>query len=86
MSIFTYILMVLVSFLSCKKIVLLHTYLFKLSGVMVILLILISYFYVQSYFLTIISIVVMLASIEGMIIFIKYGYVDPNVKSIFSIK
>jgi len=76
----------IVSAIICKKPIMMHTSLLRLNGVLVYLLIVSSYFVNTTYFVTAILIIYFVAFIEEIIIFIKYGEVDPDSKSIFQIE
>ncbi len=75
----------IVSAIKCKKPIMMHTSLLRLNGVLVYILIIASYFVNTTYFVTAILIIYFVAFIEEIIIFIKYGEVDADSKSIFHI-
>jgi len=45
-----------------------------------------SYFFDTTYFLSAILIIYIIGFLEEIIIFLKYGFVDPDVKSVFHVK
>jgi phosphatidylglycerophosphate synthase len=76
----------LISGILLKKPILMHTFLFKLNAVLVYLLIIFSYFTNTTYFIAFILVVYIIGFIEEIIIFIKYGEVDPDTMSVFSLR
>ncbi len=68
-----------------KKVNLLHTYLQKISGVSVFSILVLSHFFDTTIFILIVIIVYIIAFLEELLIFIKYGEVDPNTTSIFKV-
>lgn len=75
-----------VSAIKCKKPIMMHTSLLRLNGVLVFLLLISSYFFDTTYFVTAILIIYFVGFTEEIIIFIKYGEVDPDSKSLFQIQ
>ncbi|MBN2853106.1 MAG: CDP-alcohol phosphatidyltransferase family protein [Clostridia bacterium] len=75
-----------VSAIKCKKPIMMHTSLLRLNGVLVYLLLIFSYFFDTTYFVTAILIIYLIGFTEEIIIFIKYGEVDPDSKSMFQIQ
>ena len=74
-----------VSSITCKKPIMMHTFLLKLNGVLVYFLILISYFADTTYFISLILGIYYIGFIEEIAIFIKYKEVDPDTTSIFTL-
>lgn len=68
-----------------KKVNLLHTYLQKICGVAVFSILVLSHFFNTTTFILIVIIVYILAFLEELLIFIKYGEVSPNTTSIFKV-
>ncbi len=68
-----------------KKVNLLHTILQKACGLSVFSLLILSHFFDTTIFILIVIIVYIIAFLEELLIFIKYGEVDPNTTSIFKI-
>jgi hypothetical protein len=60
-----------------------HTSLLRYNAVLVYFLIISSYFINTSLFVAIVLSIFIIAFIEEIIIFIKFGQVDPDTKSIF---
>lgn len=76
-----------VSGIRCKKPILMHTFILKLNAVILYFVVIfaeVSETYV-SYVITGLAILYLIGMTEEMIIFIKYGNVDPDSKSIFHI-
>lgn len=74
-----------VSGILCKKPIMMHTSLLRLEGVLVYLVIIASFFMNTTWFIAIILIIYLIAFTEEILIFIKYGEVDPDTTSIFKI-
>lgn len=72
-----------VSGIWCKKPIMMHTFLLKLNGVLVYLLVILSYFFNTTSFITVILVIYIIGFIEEMIIFIRFGNVDPDTWSLF---
>ena len=79
------ILSFIVSALKCKKPLLMHTTLLRVSAAMVYFLFIFSFFFDTVYFGTIVLVLYLIAFLEEILIFIIYGKVDPDTKSIFSL-
>jgi phosphatidylglycerophosphate synthase len=75
----------LVSLIKCGKPIMMHTTLLRFNAVNVYLMVILSFFMDTSLYLTIILIIFMIGFIEEIIIFIKFGQVNPDTKSIFSL-
>ena len=75
----------LISSMFCKKPIMMHTFLLKLNGVLVYLLVITSFFFNTTWFITIILLIYFIGFIEEILIFIKYGEVDPDIPSILSL-
>lgn len=76
----------IVSLVRIKKPMMLHTWLLKLPSGLLFFYVLFSYFYDTPIALGFVLVVYMLGFIESIIIFIKYGDIDPDSKSLFHIK
>ena len=74
------------SFILFKKPILMHTTILRLPTLLLFFFIILSYFFNTTYFLSAILVVYIVGFLEEIIIFIKYGLVDPDSKSIFHIK
>ena len=72
----------LISGILCKKPIMMHTFLLRLNGVLVYFVVVFSYFLNTTWFITIILFIYFLAFIEEILIFVKYGEVDPDTKSL----
>ena len=75
----------IVSSIMCKKPIMMHTFLLKFNGVLVFALLIASYFVDTTYFISIILFIYYIGFIEEIAIFAKYGEVDPDTMSIFSL-
>jgi phosphatidylglycerophosphate synthase len=73
----------IVSYIKTKKLIMMHTSLLRYNAVLVYFLIISSYFINTSLFVAIVLSIFIIAFIEEIIIFIKFGQVDPDTKSIF---
>jgi len=73
----------IVSAIKCKKPIMMHTFLLRLNGVLVYFLIVLSYFFNTTYFITAILAIYFVGFIEEIIIFLKFGEVDVDTPSIF---
>ena len=62
-----------------------HTFLLRLNGVLVYFLITTSYFLNTTYFVTAILIIYIVAIVEEMVIFVRFGQVDPDTPSLLSL-
>ncbi len=69
-----------------KKPVMMHTTVMRLPTVLLFIFLILSYSFDTTYFLGAILIVYMVGFLEEIVIFLKYGLVDPDSKSIFQIK
>ena len=76
----------IVSGIFCKKPIMMHTFLLKLNGILVYFLIIISHFTDTTLLVTFILVVYVLGFAEEILIFIKYGEVDPDTPTIFASK
>jgi len=74
-----------VSGIICKKPIMMHTFLLKLNGVLVYFLVILSYFTDTTIFIAAILVIYLIGFVEEILIFIKYGEVDPDSPTIFSI-
>lgn len=74
-----------VSFIKCGKPILMHTNILRFNAIMIYILIILSYFMDTTYFIAFILIVYYVGLIEEMLIFIKFGEVDPDTPSIFTL-
>ncbi len=79
------VLSIIVSLIRNKKVIMMHTWLLKIPAGLLFFYVLFSYFYDSPYALTFVISVYMLGFIESIIIFIKYGDVDPDSKSMFHV-
>lgn len=75
----------IVSFIFCGKPIMMHTFLLRLNGVLVYFLILFSYFTNTTYFVTAIVAIYIIGIIEEMIIFVRFGQVDSDTPTLFSL-
>ncbi len=76
----------LISLVVCKKPIMMHTFLLRLGAVFVYFAVILSYFIDTTYFIAAIIIFYIVAFTEEIIIFIKYGKVDPDTPSLLSLK
>ncbi len=74
-----------ISGIICKKPVLMHTFILKLNAVILYFAVIFAEFFDVTYIITGLAILYLIGMTEEMIIFIKYGDVDPDSKSIFHI-
>ncbi|MBW1915515.1 MAG: CDP-alcohol phosphatidyltransferase family protein [Deltaproteobacteria bacterium] len=79
------ILSFVISVVKCNKPLLMHTTLLRLSAAMVYFLFIFSFFFDTSYFATIVIMLYMIAFLEEISIFIIYGKIDPDTRSIFTL-
>ena len=79
------VLSIVVSLIKNKKVIMMHTWLLKLPSGLLFFYMLFSYFINTPYALTFVISVYMLGFVESIIIFIKYGDVDPDSKSLFHV-
>jgi hypothetical protein len=76
----------ILSFIKFGRPIQIHTTLLRLNATFVYFLMILSYFMDTTYVVTFILCSFILGYIEEMIIFIKYGAVDVDTRSIFKIK
>ena len=62
-----------------------HTFLLKLNGVLVYLAVIMSFFFDTTYMISVILFIYFAGFIEEIAIFFKYGEVDPDTSTIFSL-
>ena len=74
-----------VSSIWCRKPIMMHTFLLKLNGVLVYFVILFSFFFNTTYMIALILIIYLVGFTEEIIIFIKYGEVDPDTMTVFNL-
>lgn len=79
------ILSFVISFIKCNKPLLMHTTLLRLGAVLVYFLFIFSFFFDTTYFTTIVILFYYIAFLEEILIFVIYGEVDPDTKTIFAI-
>jgi len=75
-----------VSAVRCGKPIMMHTFLLKLNGVLVYLLVILSAFVNTTIFVTVILAIYYLGFAEEILIFLKHGEVDPDSPSIFRVR
>jgi CDP-diacylglycerol--glycerol-3-phosphate 3-phosphatidyltransferase len=78
-----FVLSFIVSGFYCGKPIMMHTFLLRLNGVLVYALVILSGFINTTYFITLILIIYLIGFIEEIAIFVRFGEVDPDTKSIF---
>lgn len=81
-----FVLSVIVSKLKLGKVLILHTHLSRLSGVLVFFAFLASFSMDTTLMIRVIIILYTVAFIETTVIILKYGLVDPDTRSIFQLK
>nr|ALL53612.1 pgsA, CDP-diacylglycerol-glycerol-3-phosphate 3-phosphatidyltransferase [uncultured firmicutes bacterium contig_61] len=74
-----------VSFIRIKKPMMMHTRILRLSAVLVYFLIISSFFFNTTYFVTVVIMAYIIGFLESILIFIKFGHVDPDTTSIFAL-
>lgn len=74
-----------VSAVKCKKPIMMHTFLLKLNGVLVYFCVIASYFFDTTLFIAGILFIYYVGFCEEILIFIKYGEVDPDTPTIYRI-
>jgi hypothetical protein len=79
------VLSIVVSLIRNKKVIMMHTWLLKIPAGLLFFYMLFSYFFSSPIALTVVISVYLLGFIESIIIFIKYGDVDPDSKSMFHV-
>jgi phosphatidylglycerophosphate synthase len=72
-----------VSWVRCGKPIMMHTFLLKLNGVMVYLLVIASFFVDTTGFIALIFAIYLLGFTEEIVIFLKYGEVDPDTPTLW---
>lgn len=75
----------IISFMKCGKPLLMHTTMLRFGAVLVYFLFILSFFFDTTYLGTIVIALYMVAFLEEILIFIIYGQIDPDTKSIFSL-
>lgn len=75
----------IVSYVRCGKIILMHTFLAKMCAVLVYFLVISSYFFNTTLFITFIICAYIVTFIEVILMFIRFGNIDPDTLSIFSL-
>jgi len=75
----------IISGILCKKPIMMHTSLLRLGGVLVYVAVIASYFMNSTWFIAIVLINYLIAFTEEIIIFFKYGEVDPDTTNMFRI-
>mgnify|MGYP001260785201 CR=1 FL=1 len=81
----TLILSLVVSSIRCRKPMMLHTRILRLSAMLVYFLVIFSFMFDTTYFVTIVILVFITGFLEATLIFMKYGHVDPDTTSIFAL-
>ncbi len=71
-----------ISGIFCRKPVMMHTFLLKLNGVLVYFLVLLSFPFNTTWFITGILVIYLIGFTEEILIFIKFGDVDPDTVSL----
>ena len=72
----------IVSFIRCGKPIMMHTSILRYQAVLIYLLVIFSYFLDTTYFVTAILIIYLIGFTEEILIFLRYGQVDADTKSI----
>jgi phosphatidylglycerophosphate synthase len=75
----------LISGVLLRKPIMMHTFLLKLNGVLVYFLMITSYFADTTYFIALILCIYLLGFSEEIMIFLRFGEVDPDTSSILSL-
>lgn len=75
----------LVSIIKFRKPIMMHTSIMRLPSLLVFFLIIFSHFFDTTYFLSLILMIYSLGFLEEIIIFLVYGEVHPDSKSIYHI-
>jgi phosphatidylglycerophosphate synthase len=75
----------IVSIIKIGKPIMMHTSLLRFNAVLVFSMVILSYFMNTTYLLTFILINFMIGFSESILIFIKFGHVDVDTKSIFTL-
>lgn len=76
----------IVSGIRCGKPMMLHTMTMKTGACAVGATLVLAFFFNATYLITITLGIYLIAFLEEIIIFVKYGEVDPDVKSVFHVK
>ena len=76
----------IISAILFKKPVMMHTAVMRLPSLLVFFFVILSYFCDTTYFMSIILIIYALGFLEEIVIFFKYGLIDPDTKSVFHAK
>jgi len=80
------VLSIVISLIRTRKAIMMHTWLLKAPSGLLFLYVIFSYFYSSPWALGAVIAVYMLGFIESIIIFIKYGDVNPDSKSMFHVE
>ncbi len=75
----------IISGIKFRKPIMMHTFLLKLNGVLVYLAVILSFFFDTTYMISAILFIYFAGFIEEIAIFFKYGEVDPDTATIFSL-
>jgi phosphatidylglycerophosphate synthase len=75
----------IVSIIKIGKPIMMHTSLLRFNAVLVFSMVILSYFMNTTYLLTFILINFMIGFFESILIFLKFGHVDVDTKSIFTL-
>jgi CDP-diacylglycerol--glycerol-3-phosphate 3-phosphatidyltransferase len=75
-----------VSAIRCGKPIMMHTFLLKLNGALVYLLVILSTFLNTTIFITVILAIYYLGFTEEILIFLLHGEVDPDTPTIFRLR
>ena len=75
----------IVSYIRCGKVILMHTFLAKLCAVLVYFLVIASYFLNTTLIITFIICLYIVTFAEEILMFIKYGDIDPDTLSILNL-
>jgi len=75
----------IVSIIKVGKPIMMHTSLLRFNAVLVFAMVILSYFMNTTYLLTFILINFMIGFFESILIFIRFGHVDVDTKSIFTL-
>ncbi len=74
-----------VSTIWCGKPIMMHTNILRFNAVLIYFLVVSSYFVDTTYFVALILIIYLIGFIEEILIFVRYGQVDPDTTSIFKL-
>ena len=72
-----------VSGVLCRKPIMMHTFLLKLNGVLVYLVIILSHFANTTLMIAAILVIYLIGFTEEIIIFVRFGAIDPDTPSLF---